>query len=64
MAQSRRKPTKAATRNKTPTAKSPRQLRDLDERDPSKVKGGLSYATTSTPTAGIDFTRKTSIPCV
>ena len=67
MPQTRRKATKAATRHKSAaSARSRRRLRDLDERDPSKVRGGASAnPTMGSGLGGFKFGGgRTIIPCV
>lgn len=70
MPQQPRKTAKTTSRQShSSTGKSPRKLRDLDTPDPSKVRGGLTTTSTTTPTSGgslggnIRIT-KTIVPCV
>ncbi len=71
MPQKSSKTPKAVVRQAKPSsATSLRKLRDLDERDPSKVKGGLTATTSTTPTSGGSLggfkigSTKVIIPCV
>jgi hypothetical protein len=66
MPQTRRKTAKTATRQKnTSSARSTRKLRDLDERDPSKVRGGATNSTSGGSFGGFTISiGKINIPCV
>jgi len=54
----------------TSSVKSPRKLRDLDERDPSNVKGGITATSSTITTSGGSFgalsigSTKLIVPCV